>query len=263
MFWNLILNYSKNAIAWITDPKNRTVLLFILLCAGALFIFHQNNKINELETQQQTYSSNISALTDSVREYRLDNGDLVAEKGALQTSISDLRNINTDLYDELQEEKNKPPKTITKIEYVVKRDTFYVDDSRYTYLGDDSYRISWEYQESGGWGLRALEGNSRFDFIGDSTITNINTQITKDIFEMNITTGFRETEDGKLQAYARTSAPNVSFTQVDGAIIDPNAYVNQSPNKWGVGFHVGYGLTSEFKPTPYIGVGLSYDVFSF
>lgn len=263
MFWTLIISQLKNILRWVTDPKNRTIMLFIGIIISGVFMFQQHNRINKLLVEKQTYSSNAIALTDSLQDYKTDNGDLIAQKGALQTSKYQLKILNNELYVEIQKEKDKPPKTITKIQTVVRRDTVFTNSSEYEYLGESAYRITWEYKESGEWGLRALKGNSRFNFLGDSTISNIRSQITKDIFQMSISTGFRETPDGNLQAFARTSAPNVTFTQVDGAIIDPNSYINIPQKRWGIGFHIGWGLSSEFKPTPYIGVGLSYDVFSF
>ena len=37
------------------------------------------------------------------------------------------------------------------------------------------------------------------------------------------------------------------------------------PKRWGIGVHVGYGVTLENTPqlTPYIGIGISYNLFSF
>lgn len=35
------------------------------------------------------------------------------------------------------------------------------------------------------------------------------------------------------------------------------------PKKFGVGFHLGYGVNSSFKLNPYIGIGVSYNVISF
>lgn len=263
MFWTVVLSQLKNAISWIADPKNRTIILFILIACAGIFMFHQSSKINALEAEKQTYNSNVVALTDSLETYQTGNGDLVAQKGALQSSVKDLKTLNRELYNELQIEKNKPPKTITKIETVIQWDTVYADSNEYIYLGDNSYEITWAYEESGTWGLRALEGKSRFDFVGDSTLMNINTQIVKDIFKISITTGFRETPEGYLQAYARTSAPNVNFTQVDGAIIDPKNFVDQPVKRWGIGFHVGYGVNTKLEASPYIGIGLSYDPIRF
>lgn len=37
------------------------------------------------------------------------------------------------------------------------------------------------------------------------------------------------------------------------------------PKRWGIGIHAGYGVTLEQSPrlTPYIGIGISYNLFSF
>lgn len=255
----MIMSSVKNVTKWVIDPNNRTIILFIAIVIGCAFMFQQRNKIKALEMEQNRYQSNVVALTDSLQSYRSSNGDLVSQKGALQTSVEELKTMNLDLYEELEKEKGKPPKTITKIETVVKWDTVYTNLNEYTYLGGESHQITWGYQESGEWGLRSLEGKSRFDFVNDSLLTNINTQITRDEFRISITTGFREREDGTLQAYARTSAPSISFTQVDGAIIDPKNYVEQKPTRWGIGFQVGYGVNTDLTPSYHVGLGLSYN----
>lgn len=39
--------------------------------------------------------------------------------------------------------------------------------------------------------------------------------------------------------------------------------VPSKAKKFGIGVQVGYGLNNEFKPSPYIGVGLSYNILTF
>ena len=32
--------------------------------------------------------------------------------------------------------------------------------------------------------------------------------------------------------------------------------------RWGIGLQVGYGLTADFNPSPYVGIGITYNIFS-
>lgn len=39
--------------------------------------------------------------------------------------------------------------------------------------------------------------------------------------------------------------------------------IRQKPKKWGVGLNVGYGITPRHGMQPYVGIGVSYNLFSF
>lgn len=252
----------KDLLSWVADPKNHKFVLVVVVVLLSFFMFRQCGQIDDLENQNQRAQSNITALNDTLTQVKDDKGNLLAEKGALQGSLDDIRELNEELVDSLEYLKDNPI-TVTEIRYVTRQDTIFDIPTAGEYLGQDRFSLTWEHKDSGNWGRRELGGITRFTLIGDTSIVESTTDIVKDIMEMNITTGFTETDDGKLRIYARTNYPGAEFLQVDGAIIDPRMYVSSPESerrkRFGFGIQLGYGLTPDMNTSPYVGLGVSYN----
>ncbi len=72
-------------------------------------------------------------------------------------------------------------------------------------------------------------------------------------------------EDSTYKAYVSGYRP-----QLDSLFIYPKheeitITKKPKPKRWGIGVHVGYGMTIQGKPEfhPYIGIGISYNLFTF
>ena len=65
----------------------------------------------------------------------------------------------------------------------------------------------------------------------------------------------------------RSKVPSVLLTSKNSYIkalsISSLKFDSPKPNKWGIGFQIGYGITKELKPTPYIGIGISRNLIRF
>lgn len=268
MFWTSILSSLKSAFSWIVDPKNRTIILAIVIGLLTFYIFTQRDNIKELRAQNNIHQNNISALSDSLTSYHNQNNIQIFEIGALVANLKDLRKLNSSLANTVDSLENNPT-TITETEIQVERDTVFVNDFNWIYSEEkDLFKINWNFTDSGNWGSRSIKGYNQFSIRNDSTIVPYNQVLTKDSFVMNVVTGFRETDDGKLKTYATTSFPNATFNSVESAVLDPSKFSqnssNQSPNRWGIGLQAGYGLNVlEMKSSPYIGGGISYNFITF
>jgi len=234
------------------------IIGIVLMGAG---LFYQHNKIAELEQREHIAQSNEIALTDTLRTVRTDYGAILSEKGALQVDKRRLSEVNKELGEKIKQLENDPI-TVTIIETVVERDTIYVDTES-EFLGDSRFQLSWSHSEEGHWGNRLLEGVSRFEIVSLEEVKNVNTSITRDVLSINITTGFRQTDDGMLRAYVESSYPNIRFNNLNAAIVDPS-FFTRSPAKDKVrlvfGPFIGVGWDYELNSIAIFGMGVTYNI---
>lgn len=265
---NPIINFGKSVFEFLTDPKNRSVVLLGIIVAMGIFLAFKNAKINELETDKAIMENNIFALQDTLRVTRDELGNVTAERGAFQATIGDLREMNEYLADKIDSLENDVS-TITVTDIEVQRDTVFTSDTEWVYTAEEYFKLNWNFSDSGSWGSRIIEGYNTFTVDSDSTITPIETVLTQDSFNMVLTTGFRRTPEGKFFTYATTDFPNVNIRNVQGAVLDPTMFnipkvqeERERRRKWGIGLQVGYGATAQGDLTPYVGVGVQRNIFS-
>lgn len=54
------------------------------------------------------------------------------------------------------------------------------------------------------------------------------------------------------------------FPRMETVTIMKEVTTRQKPKRFGVGIQAGYGIgTRDLKPTPYVGIGIHYDIFNF
>lgn len=117
--------FLTNILSWMLDPRNRTIILFIII-AGliVLFLYQKNrttnfkNKYNEQKKEKIRLINNYNASQDSLRTYIDKNGKLTAEKLGYQLTVEELNNENDSLFTLYKSEKDKKAKV--HIEYVYK-----------------------------------------------------------------------------------------------------------------------------------------------
>jgi hypothetical protein len=72
-------------------------------------------------------------------------------------------------------------------------------------------------------------------------------------------------EDSNYTAYVSGYDPRLDslIFRMPKEVVTIKEY--QKPKRWGIGIHAGYGMTIKGTPqfTPYIGIGISYNLFSF
>lgn len=107
---------------WIIDPKNRTIILFIIISLlVGLFFYQKNrtenfkNKYNDQVKETNRITNNYNASQDSLEMYIDKNGNLTGEISGYQITVEEWENQYDSLFSLYRIEKNKPPKTI--IEY--------------------------------------------------------------------------------------------------------------------------------------------------
>ena len=72
-------------------------------------------------------------------------------------------------------------------------------------------------------------------------------------------------EDSTYKAYVSGFKPNLDSIFVYPKTEVQTIKIKTKPKRWGIGVQVGYGLTLTGSPkfAPYVGVGISYNIFNF
>jgi len=245
--------------------KNKNILIigYIILLLTLIVIFI---KYNNIKNKSDISDQNIKALTDSIRIVKDKYGREVASKNVLVTKNKDLKNLNSDLDNELKKIKGEVY-DLRKIVAKIKGDTIYIPNVLITYP-DNIIGLKFSYEKN--YDLnnsRVLEGESKFKIIDSITVKPYSTTIIKDEISFDIITGLRK-KDGNIEIFVTSNYPNLTISKIDGAIIDPkkNPIIKEftKQKRFHIGPYIGYGFNlNGLKPTIEVGVGLSFSLFSF
>ena len=252
------------------------MLLFAGIVLFALLFLRQCGKTSDakadIEVAKQEIlrvTNNLAASNDTLNQYILDIGTTRAEIKGYELTIEELESDYADLLVDFEIEKNKPPLTIIKTEYIIKE--VIIEVPVYILPGDSLFDNYLAFADSAsydsiGVNYRILTGRIPFNYI-DSTIVPSLGNFSLEL-GMNLNLGlFKDKETKEITILADTDYPGVTFTQLQGANIlsDPkNKKILRGLRKnWGLGINVGYGLnvnpnTGILNRGIYIGAGLSY-----
>lgn len=196
---------------------------------------------------------NVEAALDSIRYLKDANGHLYAEKKSFIATISELKNLNNEMYENIQSLQRQVRKKImtgSDIAVVV-RDTIY-QDQIIEYTLDSLVNIPFTDQ--------SINANSLVRIHRD------NIRLQQFTYSMDIPLEVYFTKD--YQIIARSKNEHVTFSKLN-SFIDPSITKLRDRKRWGlgiqagVGFMPGYDLGKKaFAPAvgPYIGVGISYHI---
>jgi hypothetical protein len=233
----------------------------IILSVGAnIFLFTSlKSKENEVNKQKQ----NVKALKDSLRKTREGGKDVYSTGTYDISSIKDIKDNFPELYDEIKSlNDGKNVKTINKTKVIT--DTQYKDvKSDYVKLDSNRYKISWNYTNSDS--SRVFTGNSSFNishgvgkklFENDSTyyfseihgLNNIESNISRSRFEVDLVIGQRE-KDGYREVFVKPLQDDVRVGRLKGARIIPESEKQD-------------GFFKRLELGTYVGAGLNYNPFN-
>lgn len=243
------------------EMKNSFFLVVIIVGLIILFL-RQCHKINELKIGNEIAQGNIKALKDTVKAEKNRAGEIEFTKQSLISKSEDLEKWNKELAEQVKKEKGKviyiqqssgqittlPPEVITNIVTVYDNETSTIETEFDTVYSPDNYRR-----------LKLMTTVK----IDSSRIKSSTTRISNDEIGFNIVTGLKE-DKGNLRIMIRSDYPGLSFTKIDGALIDPHksdVLKKMFPQKkFGVGPVIGFGLNGSMKPGFFAGVGINYNI---
>lgn len=198
--------------------KNILLAVFSLVIVALIMSTTcSNNKLNKAET-------NIKALTDTIHNYQLKNGELMYEKQGFIADKKELEkyiDISNAEIKELEKKLGSALSTISKLQGQIRIDTIRMTDS--VYIDQDSILHN-DFRYSDMW--LSLDGTTVYNkHIFNTTINNVS---------MDVPLKVGTTKDDKW--FVTSENPYVKISSIEGANIEKT-----EPKKWAVGIQIGIG----------------------
>lgn len=268
-----------NILKFITEPKNTRMLLLGAVVVFLLLFLQQCNATKaakaEVEFQRQEIvriSNNYEAAMDTISKTKIDDNTWRSEKLGYEITLDELKGKYADLLGDFKIEKNKPPKTIIKIESVISEDINNVPvligidslGNAFLTFNDSTYHDSINYRILGGkipYKVAFDPVDSLYKIVPDNGQFNLT-------LGMNLNLGlFQDKKTRKISILADTDYPGITFTTLEGASImdepENKKILRDMRKPWSIGLNVGYGAIVDVKngsvaTGPYVGFGISY-----
>jgi len=284
------MNFLLAAWSWIKDPKNRGVirLVFIVGLVAIILLQHSCNsklqqQIEEAKAEAQRASNNAEALADTLRQRKINDTTLLAEKLALKLTLKELKQGYSDMLIGFEQFKKQNPKVIEKItvnNYETIREVPVYAKMDSLGNGTMSFSDTAKFADGNYRNLKGIISYSSKLFNKKDSVEmsfgklGVYNKVTSGLGNFVLDQGiklkvglFEDPKTHKVSIAATTSYPGIKFTQLEGANImddkDSKKATRQFRKTWGVGFSIGYGGTVDLKTSkvafgPQVGVGLHY-----
>ena len=150
---------------------------------------------------------------------------------------------------------------ISNVKATVITDTVFIENEINTDTKTNLNSLSWEYYKAYNENnSRFIKGQSRFMIdTSDLTIIDKGTIISEDKMNISLTTGLNELDES-FQIFVKTDYPGITFSNIDGAILDKKRFMKQTQPSWifGPSVYVGLGVDPLNRTAgPQVGIGLS------
>lgn len=235
--------------------KKHIIYILIIACISALAVF-MYSRISNLSNEIDRLNNNISAITDSLTQYRDDNNRLIAEKHAFQLTQEELeKNI------ELIKTKNREYITYINTEVGI-HDTIQVP----TYIMTDSVNpnggiIKFDRHDIYGKSSRDIAGSMRYSIDNILHTEEVDMSISQNIYLESMIE--RNTKTGETFVKLITDYPNTIFNSGYGVVVSNSKYYENEIRKTkGLGIAVGPSIglgydMSTRKISPNVGVSVT------
>jgi hypothetical protein len=240
---------------------NLNTIFVVTIAILAFLLLKQCNKVQDLKLENKVGVQNIIALNDSIRIVKNKWDEEITLKNTYITSGKELENINKNLSDKIKKLEGDVLYA-SNIISSIKTDTIFIENEVIRYP-DGTNQLSWSYNKDYGNGnSRFLDGNSRFSIdLSDSTFSILDkgTSITRDITNLSILTGLTELDES-YQIFVKTDYPGITFSNIEGAILDKKRFLKQTQPNWifGPSIYIGVGVDPKNATAgPQIGLGIS------
>ena len=238
---NIIERIFKVITDFIKSLSKSDIIYIGIIVLLIYFLFNTIKSKNRIEDR---LNHNIECLTDTIKYFESENGNLVATKLAFESDVKDLKKLNEELYKEIEDLELK--KSVEHIVYVegetvfLPQDTIYIVDN----IGEGFYK---DFNFNDDW--RTLEGNIKYN----------NDSLKLDITNNSVKFDYTLAMDDDNRIYVKSSNPYVKYNEITGFTV-PKPKKTHFAIGPSVGF--GYGIINN-KPDIFIGVNATWTLFKF
>jgi hypothetical protein len=235
-----------------------------------LLLFRQCEATKSASAETERYKNNVAALSDTIEATKNKLGKIQYEKSVLVASYDELKELNSDLTNEIDAQKGKIAQ-LTKIIAILSTPhpgpipgTGVVEGNPCDSIG--TYISEWKsFQQFDANNFRNLSAKTELKVQKGVVLSSL-TNIMTDELGFDIITGLEKKND-HYEIFVRSNYPGFKPTKIDGAVIPVNDLVPPPPVKhWslGAGVQAGAGITTNgFGGYIGIGISLQYNLLNF
>jgi len=226
---------------------------------------------------------NLSAVYGDLTLEQQKNGDLQANASGYIAKEKELKELNNELYNQVNDQKGKVITLSNTIVQLMQNQQIleqYLDELNSKFgaivrIDDSTYTIPWKltyrYDSTN---FDMFTGNTTVMITSDTTykfnFTNLGSKLITRKTQIGLTFG-QKVINKQLQVYVQSAYPGFTATSLNGVLIDPNTnpYIRSLIKKkhWFTGFSLGpaaiIGINQTGIPFFAVGVGVTYNIYSF
>lgn len=238
-----LTNEKKTLLGYIIEG-----IVFIAIIAAVWGIYN-----NKLDTSEQ----NLKAARGHIEQVELKNGELLSSRDSYIATINDLEellDITKQEVKDIQRQLDSKVAYISKIESEVRVEYIETVRDSIIYVNSDPNIATSTFRYNNKW--VDLVGRNEFIF-GEQ----FNYKTTIESLSMDVPLNVGLTND--YQIFVKTPNPYVSFSSIDGAVID-NSILKPRKKRFNWGLQLGFGamydiMDKDIAVGPYAGVGAEFN----
>ena len=228
-----------------TKERVLTVLLILVI----IFSVNRVLKVNEISNSNEQLYKSVNALNDTIVVKNNKIGEALYEKTTLNLDLNTIKSANSGLKTDIENLSRKDRKNLDRINELSVtisqlRDSLkqgkvtQINDSTYAYIYKDSTEFK-NYESELYFTSKSRPYNFDYRIINDEVYFKIV------LFE----------KDGYVMA--KSDNPLVTFNSINSYKIPVKPFKQK---RFGLGFSTGLTMNSSFGVSPYIGIGLNYNL---
>ncbi len=269
---NFILDLFKSFFEKIKSDSRFFYWIVILVLIFILILTSKSCQNAKLEAD--IAKNNVEAIQDVLRTEKNKVGELQFLKRALVGDVNTLKDLNTNLYDEVKKMDGKVlamSRNLIDIQGTLVGIEINMRGSKPITLKNDTLVVPYSFIDGNPektWS-REISGKSvlLMKNITDSTYAlPIYNKLISDKMTLQIFSSIRKREsDDKFEFVLRTDYPNITLNPE--GFIDPSVFATNNTSltqdKWIIGPYLGVGVNNSFGIMPQVGIGLTYRIIGF
>lgn len=238
-----LTNEKKTLLGYIIEG-----IIFIAIIAAVWGIYN-----NKLDTSEQ----NLKAARGHIEQVELKNGELMSSRDSYIATINDLEellDITKQEVKDIQRQLDSKVAYISKIESEVRVEYIETVRDSIIYVNSDPNIATSTFRYNNKWvdlvGRNEFTFGEQFDY--KTTIESLSVDVPLNVGLTN-----------DYQIFVKTPNPYVSFSSIDGAVID-NSVLKPRKKRFNWGLQLGFGamydiMDKDIAVGPYAGVGAEFN----